>query len=1491
LLGTLLNMTTGRIDPFGQARNAVRSLLQAQSRECQRDALHSALGLLSRRRVLPPRCREELEVAAGSRPDVLIVLAEEDFLRARIDSAIQRLHGLPESLLRQPQWHWLAEIAREAFSPRAAGQPDMESLLGAVRAASWVAAFAINNDDRPEALRDLLSALGASPQGLPECCRGKLSELAGERPEAHLVLAEEAFLRGDTGQALHDLSVMSEVLLSEPRHRWVAEPLAAAFAARASLCGGLVAPLQTAAVAQCLAAFVDEPRDRSRALQALLQELRQAAPLPEPCRGELRQLSEARLEASLVLAQDDLLRGEPLKGFLLLTRVLWDVAADVSWLSEAAVALWDQYCSRAEPSVLEALWQHCQDGDEGGQVAAAALAIAALDRDLSPPLLAALEQRQEASPNAALAWDCHAVREGRVAAALPRLLERLPELPEAVVQWQLLPRLAEAAAVSGVGQRQWFHRQDDRPQLLEIFQAPLTSIYGGRIACWTFVDSAADELDLAGPTDGTGDLPSLLADLLRRMAARPVRFVVTGHGPSAVCARVSAILNDLANERACPSDLVLAGFSSFDLTAEPPSAASRIQWDEESLARRMTELAARLGVEDVLHNQDLSPLLARFAGAQHARTFEAATQALQQVESEMGFLVNTNVDATAHRGVSQALDENRSPPTEQPFPVLLEYQHHGQPLTVRLPRLCLGLDEYERMVREYGRSVREEIRREWERRRRTYEEWSRQFVSSFHRLRLALAEDGQAALGRRIMYVHYAIDPDTATQRRYDPPKPATESEYLMGLPRQIADQLAYWAWATYRIELLEQEPEVNAGWLTACLVDAFLRGWPVPTNDERVDQARQEWQQKWRPVALLALDSALRTRGLSLDSVAVENTVFRVVGEDDDFLSLSILHVWDPHHDAPPDLSGGTTLFTPAFGQRQRSLIPARQAQERSVCGMRQVLAGGPITVEGLFHTLACDSGEAVDLLIERLCETFVREGLSAEVDRVQEEAARRVDSVVAFGLRQEFESRTTVRSLLTLAKDCGKEGRETGALPDFLAWELYLVGLVTQHVAKSYAEHSMDWHPGGAGWRQPALSGEVAPVAELTPWQIVRAIVDRTPLSGAASSALELASDLSYGGPQVLESWSLLHGQTPEYARCCLKTDGQPPASPRRKSQFAPGCFEGWNRVCYEVAQGDAAVALAWAIRLGAHHVDRTALDELETTLESLQVPPCFEEIELRRNALLEGLRKYHGRRDRVTLDLAAGTVQHALTEIMDVAESAYSRAAQHDPEHGVGWMRLARLKWLTAHYREALALLVGPPPRADLQACQLPLALAVRRAGGGLSVTSTPSGAWKGPAAATLVVERSEQGLVLVCENRRGEQRKRRKGRRSPPPPKSIEAGRCVVAGLSETDCALLEEFFLKYQPDMLQSPETTSFERWICLVTVPSLGCRAALAERLQGDAELGLLAAAYYLGAPAALAAPPGAAPQPRPAEWLSADVVSALQWGVGPSAPVAAAWV
>jgi len=461
---------------------------------------------------------------------------------------------------------------------------------------------------------------------------------------------------------------------------------------------------------------------------------------------------------------------------------------------------------------------------------------------------------------------------------------------------------------------------------------------------------------------------------------------------------------------------------------------------------------------------------------------------------------------------------------------------------------------------------------------------------------------------------------------------------------------------------------------------------------------------------------------------------------------------------------------------------------------------------------------------------------------------------------------------------------------------WELYLVGEAVRNVIKNMLDHAREqqlsgvdfsfqgsdpWNdPWGDPWENPpqTLSGNLGlgdprlpdgfqinclqQMSAYNPWQIIDELIRSGKCADTVRSILRYI-EAEHLVSELFHAYQLLQDRHADFLGQCFSTDSRPSLSPQRENQYAPGCFTGWDRVCYDIAEGDCALGLAWTIREGGKALDSGMLAKLYGEVSSFYIPSNFENLVSHRDKLVKDLEKHHMQGSRANLDSAMFSVRQVLQELVLIAEVSYQRAALQDKEHGCGWLRLARLKWLTAHYREAVSILIGPKPQVDLQACQLPFSVALGAAGSLLNITDIVPEAWSRENLGDInVAVSSPKGDDLVLEFITSTSR----------------VGTCIVSGLSQTDTDRVREFFQKYRLDMLQSRGVDSFEEWLCLIQVPNLGRRAIIAEAIDPETEFALLAACVFLGVPGLLGTPPDDQIPSRPEEWLEEQVVTRLEW-------------
>jgi hypothetical protein len=1133
--------------------------------------------------------------------------------------------------------------------------------------------------------------------------RSWLSLNADEMPETLILLAEDELIRKQSQAAASRISELALAILGEPTRRWIADTVLKIFEKRGLSIPVLADALRIVKLAVEATSLLklEGGKEFDAKLCAFFGNM--AGTLPESIRAKLNEGTHSWHKAQLMLAEDDFRCARFADGLIHLTRILSSDEESSRWIPSVVVDAWAKYSRETNSAVQQTLWEIFQSGSGNGVPAYHSLAILILENGLRTELPERLDGTKMAETvggerAAAFLRVCDELYLGNLRAALPNFITAVSAVPHGLERFKFLPIVAEIAKREDNCLVRFFH-EDSRSQLMEILEAPPTWIYGGRIACWSFLSADRDQ----------------------------VAFETTGHGPPQICTRFSAVINNLAHERNCNSDLILAGASFFDLRDRPShrlssdTALGGGELSENDLKERAHKLATKLGVKDILNDPDIS--FKELAERVSRPSIERTLNSLQQIETEMGLVEHHVMNESCRESVLEGLASGCPAAATEPFPVLLPYRVEGKRLRLRLPLICFGAEEYEEVVEEYRRSTLAEMRQEWIRRLETHEKWCGNFVELY----LQLRSKGEEILKKSTIYIQYEINDITLTRKRLAPPRPESEFNYLAELPGWILMELGYWAWADYSLELLQkEESEFKPHWEQNLLIDAFLRNYPMSVGNPRLNAALEKWQRNWRPLVLLMLGDCLRLQGMTLADIALENTVFRVVDQDETSLVLEPSHIWDACKDPAPRELAGKTVFAPHFGSRRRVTLPALETQKNALKMLNKSLIE-PIQRAGLRQCLKLDSGAVLDKLVATACEGLNR--------------------------------------------------------PDDLAEEMARVLALAQ-----------------------------------------------------------------------------------------------------QKLEPVPDCLQGRDRVCYDFAEGDAALALALAMGEHRHLRDEAQLRELIGFLSTCEIQRPFRALDKLCNKLIYDLKQFLSKSASVTLDdladkaiidanqllsqnnhvtlklFADKEIDDACAIMLDKSEECYMHAALIDGEFGSSCLSLARLKWQRGRFREALSQLFGPVPKADLDACQLPLSVGVRIAGGKLAIkTDDTMGTWQDPKGLSFAVSREEHvGLILKVHG----------------------AGSCQISGLNPKDIDLLAEFFGKFEPASCRSLDNGSFSEWLRLLKIPNLGMRGALAAALGGDMERSVLAACIYLTPPDVLILPPGKF-RGRSGDLLAQEVVTSLEWGPG----------
>jgi hypothetical protein len=799
---------------------------------------------------------------------------------------------------------------------------------------------------RQTALSKALDTLVKDGYVLSRECRVLLESIADEQPEAHILLAEHNLMCGQAQQAAAQLAALEQALLTNVHSLWMRQEIEDVFGARLKVFPELNAPYDNLRAALLVAEF-DSAEDQQRGLQHVVANVAaQPELLTDAARKRLHIIAHRKPAAALILAEDTFARRRPAAGFIQLAQMLRTQPAD-SWIAAAAYGIWERHAPATQSATQQALWQARQ----GRPLVLTTLAMLALDHGLAPSIRQSLRDTPQDADTAFLRM-CDSLHEGRMSAALPYLTRHQSQIPAYVLQQRVLPRLRTLASESAVAHSEWFSRHTTRPQLQEIVDAPLTWIYGGRVAGYSY-------------------------------AGQPQPYAITGIGPAGVREHIGGIIHDLAYARNCRSDVILAGCTFFDPAAPPRNPRQAPAF--AAILRRSEHLAERLNGSGAWREaqQHQQSILTQLADRLAQMDGHLAKMALTTMAREVGFVENRTIDVGEYQLALESLKNNTVLPVRESFPTLAPYRHNGRPLAIKLSLQWLGADSLSHVAHEYRRSVRAELLHKWEQRQRTYVETAREFITAYQNLTEKKAQFGPARLLSQHLFIYDDIDPATGAKITRDQPRWISELAYLRSLPELIATQLIFLAGTMVQIEALSKADSVQPHWERAYLIDALLRGCQLPTTDEQLTTAYLQWSQEWRSLALAALDSELRVRGVAPAAVAVENTIFRLIGEADGQVILGLYHIWDPYHDPLPTTKAGLSLFTPRFSARRKACVPARAAQEEAVRRIGDVLIEAIAPAEGL-RALTWDSGKAMDIFIQHLCQPLLKPDLDQDIERV---------------------------------------------------------------------------------------------------------------------------------------------------------------------------------------------------------------------------------------------------------------------------------------------------------------------------------------------------------------------------------------------------------------------------------------------------------------------------------------------------------------------------
>jgi hypothetical protein len=1241
-------------------------------------------------------------------------------------------------------------------------------------------ALALAASARPESRQKALAEMRAilRERGtLTTQARRELERAARSAPEALLVLLEDDLGRRDIRSAATRMAQLERAPLADPALAWLAPEIHTALAAvdDPALDDACEQLHDTLFVAE-YAAAEDQAAAQVRAYNAITN---RARPLAALARDTLARLAAERPQAALLLAEDDLLRDAPADS---LVRLASQLRAGDPQLAADARVLWERHRERATAAVQQAIW-HLHADHRGDDAPLTALALLALEPGLALEARAALASAAHPAQDAAFILAHDDLRLERAGAAV-HVVARPTVLPIWGLHEHLLPQLSAAARQVNAPR---FGHADPRPQLLEVIDAPPTALSAGRTTVWSWTEGES----------------------LARLA-------VLGGGPPQVRATMAAMVAGLAAVRRAPGDVVLADAAFFDLSVPPVPFAPP---DDEPIACRILSAAHELGVEAAIRAELAERSVRREALEIVRHGYIAQPKetlaALRAYAAASGVVEHCEADERTYRAALASVSRNTAASAGDPFPLLAPYRRDGRPLRVQLPKHWLGLESYQPLARSVAQAALAAARRERER-PTLVDQMARIEAGRLLLLRAELTSGG-TALEQRITTSELTISLTGG-----EPELRASEKSGLRlldELPRQVVRLLAKHVANQLVLDafvLPDHSPPPR--WVETMVLDAFLRGQTLPFANAQIDEAFARWCNTWRGAALAALDAALRANGLSLDAVAVENTVLIVTdpGERSDVLDIELYHVHTPGLDRPPETKAGATLFRPRWGERRRVSGSARALQSEATDTIRRALQQRRFP-DGALRALAWDSGEAIDALLQALARPLESRRFEQFLARVVRLAEAKPDPLepILLDLRLPDDQ--------ARARACA-EAASASTLPDLAAYELFFAGRALRDWAAGLLR------PGANPSQTDQQREERAALADLSVWQVIRELVAGGTNEAALAQAL---TEIDLNREHLRGVYERLRTQAPVYLERCLdRGDQTPPRSPQR-GVFAPHIFRGLQRSAYDVAAGDAAATLAVTAERAAEQA-RELPALARQLLEEHTISPAFPTVAVVSHALT------------AKGDCTPEELLGAAARLREQAEQLYRRAAARDTRFGIAWLRLAQLSHAAGRYRAALDALTGAGGR-------YPLNLAVRLAGGLVTVEAQDV-PWIGPEGLSVEVVEKPDGVALRFV---GEQ----------------EVGVAVVSGLSGGDVQQVTEHFRR-SPNQLRSAGGGSFAEWLLHIQTPALGRHAELARALSGSQSRAALVALAYLGA--APLTPAGTTP-PRPVAWLDLPIIAAIE--------------
>ncbi len=274
------------------------------------DTLRKILEQLAQADPLPRERRDELEGRIGDLPEVLVVLANDDFRIGQFDQAAMHLALLAERVRAEDEFpRWIVDEALKATEANTDSSDAVRAAVLALKVSCLIVKpLVVDTPRKPEALRRALAEM-AKIGSLPPESRTELERHKADRPEVLVVLAEDDVRSGRLNEASSHLSLLADRMRTDPPPPdWIVDEAAKANVRGSDQLKAVVHRLKTnrVVVEPLLGGVPQNPE----ILRKILRDMAQIDPLSADSRQELEQHATAHPEALIVLASDDIRTGD-----------------------------------------------------------------------------------------------------------------------------------------------------------------------------------------------------------------------------------------------------------------------------------------------------------------------------------------------------------------------------------------------------------------------------------------------------------------------------------------------------------------------------------------------------------------------------------------------------------------------------------------------------------------------------------------------------------------------------------------------------------------------------------------------------------------------------------------------------------------------------------------------------------------------------------------------------------------------------------------------------------------------------------------------------------------------------------------------------------------------------------------------------------------------------------------------------------------------------